>query len=66
VDPEPFDPQESEPNLVLDQAELVDSVVVSVAYVWLCCGIVLILLIPLVFLFLHIRGRSKLTKEEQM
>jgi len=52
-------------SLILDQAELIDTVVVSTAYVWLCCGIVLILLIPLIFLFLQIRGRSKILKEEQ-
>ena len=50
-------------NLILDQAEFIDSVVVSFAYVWLCCGVALILVIPLIFLFLQIRGRSKLYKE---
>jgi len=49
-------------NLVLDEAELIDTVVVSTAYIWLCCGIIIILLIPLIFLFLQIRGRSKLNK----
>ena len=52
------------PNFILDQAELIDTVVVSTAYVWLCCGIGLFLLIPLVFLFLQIRGRTKMTREE--
>lgn len=52
------------PNFILDQAELIDTVVVSTAYVWLCCGIGLFLLIPLVFLFLQIRGRTKIIKEE--
>jgi hypothetical protein len=50
-------------SLILDEAELVDTLVVSFAYVWLCCGIVLILLIPLVFLFMQIRGRSKINRE---
>jgi hypothetical protein len=50
-------------NLVLDRAELVDTIVVSTAYVWLCCGIMLFLLIPLVFLFLQIRGRTKIREE---
>ncbi len=53
-----------ESNLILDQAELIDTVVVSTAYVWLCCGFILLLLIPLVFIFLQIRGRSKIQKEE--
>jgi cytoskeletal protein RodZ len=52
-------------EMVVDEAEFIDTVVVSIAYVWLCCGIVLILVIPLIFLFLHIRGRSKIIKEEQ-
>ena len=52
-------------EMVVDEAEFIDTVVVSLAYVWLCCGIVLILVIPLIFLFLHIRGRSKIIKEEQ-
>lgn len=51
-------------NFILDQAELIDTVVVSTAYVWLCCGIGLFLLIPLVFLFLQIRGRTKIVREE--
>lgn len=51
-------------NLVLDRAEFIDSVIVSTAYVWLCCGIVLFLLIPLAFIFLQIRGRMKLIEEE--
>lgn len=69
--PQPYQPvtKEQAPesrNLILDQAEFIDTVVVSVAYLWLCCGIVLILAIPLAFLFLHIRGRSKIIKEEQL
>jgi hypothetical protein len=56
------DPDSS--NFILDQVELIDTIVVSTAYVWLCCGIVLFLLIPLVFLFLQIRGRTKILTEE--
>ncbi|MCB0209437.1 MAG: hypothetical protein KDJ52_08910 [Anaerolineae bacterium] len=58
------DEEEGSRNFILDQAELIDTVVVSTAYVWLCCGIGLFLLIPLVFLFLQIRGRHKIIKEE--
>jgi hypothetical protein len=50
-------------NFILDRAEFIDTVVVSTAYVWLCCGIVIFLLIPLVFLFLQIRGRTKMSRE---
>ncbi len=58
-------PAGDDPQMVVDQAEFIDTVVVSFAYIWLCCGIVLILVLPLLFLFLHIRGRSKILKEEQ-
>ena len=76
VEPQPYQSREQdeaytdeangENNLILDQAELIDTVVVSTAYVWLCCGFVLLLLIPLVFIFLQIRGRSKIIKEETL
>jgi hypothetical protein len=52
-----------EANFILDRAEFIDTVVVSTAYVWLCCGIVIFLMIPLVFLFLQIRGRTKMSRE---
>ena len=73
VEPQPYQSRErdetddeagGESNFILDQAELIDTVVVSTAYVWLCCGFILLLLIPLVFIFLQIRGRSKINKEE--
>jgi hypothetical protein len=51
-------------NFILDRAELIDTVVVSSAYIWLCCGVVLFLLIPLFLLLLYIRGRSKIVQEE--
>ncbi|MCK6624096.1 MAG: hypothetical protein L6R45_02850 [Anaerolineae bacterium] len=51
-------------QFILDQAELIDTVVVSGAYVWLCCGVSLFLLVPLVLLFVYIRGRSRIIKEE--
>jgi len=77
VEPQPYqsrlqdetaydDEASGESNFVLDQAELIDTVVVSTAYVWLCCGFMLLLLIPLVFIFLQIRGRSKILKEETL
>jgi uncharacterized membrane protein len=52
-------------NLTLDTAELIDTVIVSGAYIWLCCGIILFLLIPLTLLILYIRGRSKIVQEEE-
>ena len=52
------------PNLTLDEIEFVDTVVVSGAYLWLCCGVILFLLVPIIMIILYIRGRSKISKEE--
>ena len=62
----PFEVEETgeSPNFILDQVELIDSVAVSGAYVWLCCGIGLMLLTPLFFLMLYIRGRSRILRED--
>jgi hypothetical protein len=51
-------------NFILDRAELIDSVVVTGAYVWLCCGVMLFLLVPIFMLVLYVRGRSKIINEE--
>jgi cytoskeletal protein RodZ len=51
-------------NLVLDRAELIDTIIVSGASVWRCCGIILLLLVPLSLLLFYIRGRSKIAQEE--
>ena len=52
-----------EANFILDRAEFIDTMVVSTAYVWLCCGVVIFLMIPLVFLFLQIRGRTRMSRD---
>lgn len=51
------------PSFILDQAELIDAVAVSGAYIWLCCGVGLFLLAPLFFLILYVRGRSQIIQE---
>ena len=51
-------------NFILDRIEFIDTVVVSGAYVWLCCGAVLLLLVPLAFILLQIRGQLKIRREE--
>lgn len=51
-------------NFILDQAELIDTVVVTGAWVWLCCGILLILIVPLFFVVMYIRGRRKIIDQE--
>jgi hypothetical protein len=58
------DEEGGDPNLILDRIEFIDTIVVSGAYVWLCCGTILLLLIPLVFLFLQIRGQIKVQRKE--
>jgi hypothetical protein len=64
-DEAPIEEQTNAPsNFILDQAELIDTVVVSSAYIWLCCGVSLFLLVPLFLLFVYIRGRSKIMQEE--
>ncbi|HXV42493.1 MAG TPA: hypothetical protein VEC96_05490 [Anaerolineae bacterium] len=57
------DEEEGSSNFILDQAELIDTVVISGAYVWLCCGVGLFLLVPLGLLFVYIRGRSKMMQD---
>lgn len=64
VDEREVRPSNEDTPMVLDEAELIDSVFVSLAYLWLCCGVVLLLLIPLGLLILYIRGRSKIVNEE--
>ena len=56
--------EEGSSNFILDQVELIDTVVVSGAYIWLCCGVGLFLFVPLLLLFVYIRGRSKITQEQ--
>jgi hypothetical protein len=60
---EPVEPDGS-PNFILDQIELIDTMAVSGAYVWLCCGIGLMLLTPLFFLILYVRGRSRILRDD--
>lgn len=34
-----------------------DTIAVTLAYPWLCCGVALLLMVPVVLLFLEIKGR---------
>lgn len=61
---EQADAADESPNFILDQAEFIDTVVVSGAYIWLCCGVLLFLLVPVFMLVLYVRGRSKLGRDE--
>jgi hypothetical protein len=42
---------------VINWVKFWDTMAVTIAYPWLCCGVGLLLLVPLVFLFLEIKGR---------
>jgi hypothetical protein len=42
---------------IINWVKFWDTMAVTVAYPWLCCGVGLLLLVPLVFLFLEIKGR---------
>lgn len=52
-------------SFILDRAEFIDTVVVSGAYLWLCCGVGIFLLVPVLMVVLYIRGRSKVVAEEE-
>ncbi len=49
-------------NWIFDQAEFIDTIVLFGSWIWLCCGIGIFLLVPLVMLLLQIRGHSKIKK----
>lgn len=55
--------EETGTGMVLDEAELIDTVIIYFSSVWLCCGMGLIVAIPLVLLILFIRGRSIINRE---
>ena len=44
---------------VVNWVKFWDTVAVMLAYPWLCCGVGLLLLVPLVLLFLEIKGRRR-------
>ena len=56
--------EEGGPNFILDQIELIDTIAISGAYLWLCCGVGLLLSLPIFLLILYVRGRSRILQEE--
>ncbi|MGC8878193.1 MAG: hypothetical protein ACP5R2_03115 [Anaerolineae bacterium] len=46
-------------QVVINWTKFWDTVVLYVSYPWLCCGILLLLGVPLAFLMLEIRGRRR-------
>jgi hypothetical protein len=56
--PPPTPPQVSGSNQpIVNWVKFWDTIAVTLAYPWLCCGVGLILLVPVVLLFLEIKGR---------
>jgi cytoskeletal protein RodZ len=44
-------------GVVVNEVELIDTVVEWFAYLWLCVGVAIILVVPFLFLFLQVRGK---------
>ena len=51
-------------DVKFDWAMLVDSVALGLSYVWLCCGVLLFLGVPLLFLVLWVAARGRRTISE--
>ena len=45
-------------GVVVNEVELIDTVVEWFAYLWLCVGVAIILVVPFIFLFLQVRGKQ--------
>lgn len=52
------------PEVVVDRGLLIDTALVYAAYVWLCCGVLAFLTIPLIFLILYAWGKRRLKRIE--
>lgn len=46
-----------------DRAEFIDTFIIFGSWIWLCCGILIFLSVPLLLLLLQIRGSSLLRKQ---
>ena len=51
-----------ETEVVVDSGLLIDSVLVYVSYVWLCCGVIAFVSIPIIFLALYVWGSQRSRK----
>ena len=47
---------------IINWVKFWDTIAVTLAYPWLCCGVALLLLVPVLLLFLEIKGRRRPTK----
>lgn len=55
----PLPPEDS--GVVINEVKLIDTIVQWFAWLWLCAGVGIILLVPIIFLFLQLRG-SRLSR----
>jgi hypothetical protein len=53
-------------NLLFDWSVLIDSVALGLSYVWLCCGVLVVLGIPAFFIVLWLASRRRQQGEESM
>jgi len=73
IQPPTLEPRQLETNdnekgsrgFIFDRAEFIDTILVFGSYLWICCGSILFLSVPLFLLLLQIRGSSKLRKKKR-
>jgi len=56
---------EGESNLQFEWGMLFDSVSLFLSYAWLCCGVLIFLAVPLVFIVLWVAGKRRQQQEEE-
>lgn len=54
--PPPGQTELGQPEMVIDSGLLIDSILVYISYAWLCCGVIIFVMIPVVFLVLYVLG----------
>jgi hypothetical protein len=67
VEPTPDDQQryaDEDSNLKFEWSMLFDSVSLFLSYLWLCCGVLIFLAIPVVFIALWVAGKRRQPPEE--
>jgi hypothetical protein len=55
--PAPANPGQAE--VVIDSGLLIDSLFVYISYAWLCCGVTMFVMIPLLFLVFYVWGSRR-------
>jgi hypothetical protein len=50
---------EGESNLKFDWSMLFDSIALGASYIWLCCGVLVVVSIPVAFAVLWVGGRRR-------